>query len=267
MACKGRKHNPMRMNAEGMSISRAMETSKVAPIKKLFFGVDSNVPATTILQNNLTEFEWVERNKLKPVFWGRNITGSNSLTIEEIRFLHSKGCGILPLHKTDGKTETESQGKIVAEEVITALFDLRIPYGTAIFLEIEEMDVDHKFMKGFAEKILSLGFIPGFKANTDAAFNFDREFSRGFQINPDIFNKCAVWATSPNLEEYNEVVTTHLIHPDDWMPYAPSCMTREDISIWQYGKRCHPINDESGIKTEFNVNLVDNNTKIIKLIF
>ncbi len=36
MACKGRNHNPMQMNAEGMSISRAMEFAKVAPIKSCF---------------------------------------------------------------------------------------------------------------------------------------------------------------------------------------------------------------------------------------
>ena len=59
------------------------------------------------------------------------------------------------------------------------------------------------------------------------------------------------------------MTTTHFIHPDNWKPYAPSGITRREIAIWQYGKDCHPIEDDMGNMTTFNINLV-RNEEIIK---
>ena len=122
-------------------------------------------------------------------------------------------------------------------------------------------------MRGFASMLLNEGFTPGFKANTDAAFDFDREYSRGMQTDKEIFEKCLIWAVSPSLSEFDRVTTTHLIHPDNWMPFAPSGITRQDIAIWQYGKNCHPIADDSGVETTFNVNLVKDAKIIIEKMF
>ena len=122
-------------------------------------------------------------------------------------------------------------------------------------------------MRGFAKGLIKEGYIPAFKANTDAKFDFDREFSRGMQTDKDIFSKCLVWAVAPSLEDYHRVTTTHLLHPDDWMPYAPSGITRDDIAVWQYGKDCHPINDDNGKATAFNINLVKDDNLIIDKMF
>ena len=64
-----------------------------ASVTGLFFGVDSDVPANELLQNNLTLFEWAVRNKLYPNFWGRSITGEQALTRGEIDFLHDRAQG------------------------------------------------------------------------------------------------------------------------------------------------------------------------------
>ena len=88
------------------------------------------------------------------------------------------------------------------------------------------LDENLDFMLGFAECIIEKGFIPAFRANTDAKFSFDREFSRGVQTNRELFRKCLIWAVAPSLAEYDRVTTTHLIHPDHWKPYAPS------VSAW-----------------------------------
>ena len=122
-------------------------------------------------------------------------------------------------------------------------------------------------MEGFAETIITNGYVPGFKVNTDAKYSFDREFSRGMMTNGEVFDKCLIWAVSPTLSEYNEMKTTHLIHPDEWKPFAPSAIKRSDIGIWQYGINCHPIDDDSGVETTFNLNLVCNEKVIIEKMF
>lgn len=122
-------------------------------------------------------------------------------------------------------------------------------------------------MKGFAKTLMVEGFTPGFKANTDAKFSFDREFSRGMQTDKDIFKKCLIWAVAPTVKEYNGITTSHLIHPDNWMPYVPSGITRAEIAIWQYGVECHPIEDDMGKVTAFNLDLVRNEQVIVEKMF
>ena len=63
------------------------------------------------------------------------------------------------------------------------------------------------------------------------------------------------------------MTTTHLIHPDNWTPFAPSGIKRKDIAIWQYGKGCHPIADDHDTETTLNINLVRNEKVIIEKMF
>ena len=122
-------------------------------------------------------------------------------------------------------------------------------------------------MLGFAKTMIAQGYTPAFKANTDAKFSFDREFSRGMQTNKDVFDKCLIWAVAPTIAEYDGITTTHLIHPDNWTPFAPSGIKRADIAIWQYGKECHPIEDDKGKPVTFNIDLVRNVQVITEKMF
>ena len=244
------------------------EPSVAQKVNRLLFGVDSKHPANDLLQSNIDHFEWIVRNKIYPNFCARYITGENALTKEEIKFLHGKGCKIATIYVHNSEKKTEEQGIILAKKVDIRALELGIPEGTAIFLEIGENEsVSRDFMRGFAKALMTEGFTPGFKANTDAKFGFDREFSRGMQTDKDIFKKCLIWAVSPIVEEYDGITTSHLIHPDNWMPYAPSGITRSEIAIWQYGKNCHPIEDDTGIVVTFNLDLVRNEQVIIDKMF
>lgn len=270
MACKGAKH--AKALAEASRVDAIQPKTKAAEeavsVERLFFGVDSEIQANDILQNNITEFEWAVRNKKYPNFWGRNLVGENALTKTEIDFLHRKGCKIAAIYTDSGEKQTEEQGQILAKKMDVLALELGIPRGTAIFLEIGETEnATWNFMCGFASVLILEGFVPGFKANTDANFDFDREYSRGMQIDKGVFEKCLIWAVSPSLAEYERVTTTHLIHPDNWMPFAPSAITRQDIAIWQYGRNCHPIHDDMGKETTFNVNLVRDDKVIIEKMF
>ena len=268
MACrKAYKAKTMTEEAEVIQIP-VTEPVVAQKVQRLLFGVDSKIQANDLLQNNLDHFEWITRNKIYPNFCGRYLTGENCLTKEEIKFLHNKGCKIAAIYADAGDKRTEEQGTILAKKIGIRVVELGITEGTAIFLEIGENEVvGSDFMRGFAKSLIREGFTPGFKANTDAKFAFDREFSRGVQTDKDIFNKILIWAVSPTVEEYNGITTSHLIHPDNWKPYAPSGLTRAEIAIWQYGANCHPIEDDMGKTTTFNLDLVRNEQVILDKMF
>ena len=237
-------------------------------VTRLLFGIDTKIETDDLLQNNITQFEWAVRNKIYPNFVGRNINGENSLNREEIKFLHSKGCKIALIYSAEGEKKSEEQGKLLAKKIDIRAIELGIPEGVAVFLEIRENETATRdFMLGFAKGMIAAGYTPAFKANTDATYSFDREFSRGMQTNKDVFSQCLVWAVSPTVVEYDGITTTHLIHPDNWMPYAPSGIKRADIAIWQYGRDCHPIEDDKGKLVTFNLNLVLNEQVIIDKMF
>ncbi len=244
------------------------EAQKHRLYERLLFGVDSKIQSNVILQNNLTEFDWVKRNKLYPIYWGRNIIGENALSEAEISFLHSKACRIAAIWNYSESSNSEQRGEICAKKAYEVATSLKIPKNTAIFLEIQDNAcVTRDYLKGYAQELLALGYTPGFKANTDAKFDFDCEYSRGMQTDEDVFNKCLIWAVAPTLKEFDRITTTHLIKPDEWRPYAPSGITRNDIAVWQYGKDCHPINDDENNRTSFNINLVKDERTIIDRMF
>ena len=266
MACK-KAHKTTNAKA-AVTQASVPQPAGAKHVDRLLFGVDSKIQANDMLQNNIDEFEWIVRNKVYPNFYGRYLTGENCLTKKEIRFLHSKGCKIAAIYNDSENKQTEEQGQLLAKKIDLLALELGIPEGTAIFLEIGETEtVTRNFMRGFATMLMTEGFTPGFKANTDAKFAFDREFSRGMQSDKDVFKQCLIWAVSPSLAEYDRTTTTHLIHPDNWMPFAPSGITRNDIAIWQYGKNCHPIYDDAGNETTFNLNLVRDDKIIVEKMF
>ena len=226
--------------------------------KRLFFGVDSNNSADTLLQNNLTLFEWVTRNKPNPDFWCRNIEGDNSLTKKEISYIRNIGCKIVPFYASDDEKITEEQGATIATKIVEAALNLGISNDTTIFLEIKDDEiVTTEYMRGYIKRMTFEGFDVGFKANTDAHYCFDREFSRGLQNENQTFKACAIWSTAPHLKEYDRITTSHFIHPDNWATFAPSGIKRDDVLIWQYGENCHPIESIEGKPVTFNVNLIN----------
>ena len=237
-------------------------------VTRLLFGAYTNSPLNTILQNNLEMFEWIKRNKVYPCFVGRSINGDTPLTIDEIDFIHGKGCLIAPVYVCSDEKATEEQGLKTGDDIIGIAHSLGIPQETAFYLKInDEEKITRDYLRGFAISLLLAGYTPAFMANTDAKYDFDREYSRGVQTDKEIFLNCLIWATSPSIKEYDNITTTHLIHPDNWVPFAPSGITRRDIAIWRYGKNCHKIEDNKSKVTSFDVNLVRNANIITEKMF
>ena len=236
--------------------------------KALFFGVDSKFPATTLLQNNLNLFEWVTRNKVYPIFWGRNLNGKNELTLEEVKYLHDKGVKIALIGNSSPSKTTEEDGRKFAKRVLSLASNLNVPNNVVLFDAIDENEVVSKnYLRGYAIELLVKGYVPGFKVSTDSICPFNREFCRGIQVEPILFQKCMIWAITPTLDDYNGTIDTHILHPNYWKPYAPSGITRNEIAIWQYGKDCHRIFDDNDIETVFNLNISQNNLSILDKLF
>ncbi len=268
MACRSARTNLTAVVANPVQTAAVAETKSAPKNYDFKVGVDTVLQANDLLQNNLIHFDWVAKNKSYPNFWGRYLTGENRLTKEEIKFLHSKGCKIVPIYKDSEPKETEEQGKIHAKKIAIIAMELGITEGTAIFLELPEtFKITRDYLKGYALGMFSEGYVPGFKANTDAKYIFDAEYSRGTRSDNELFKKCLIWSVSPNIKQYERTTNSHFIHPDYWGPFAPSGITRDDIAIWQYGIQCHPINDDEGRETSFNVNLVINPKIIIENMF
>ncbi|MBQ8203392.1 MAG: hypothetical protein IJZ75_03835 [Clostridia bacterium] len=135
MACKGAAH--AKALAEASRVAAVGPKTKTAeeavPVERLLFCVDSEIQANDILQNNISMFEWVVRNKIHPNFWGRNLLGENALTTKDgIEFIHSKGCKIAAIYNDSGDKQTEEQGKSAGEIAVALAIDLEIPQSSTV---------------------------------------------------------------------------------------------------------------------------------------
>lgn len=268
MACRNAYAVPTYSNVMDILGTVIKEIPTPEKVGRLLFGVCSEARADDHLQNNLDQFEWVRRNKIYPNFWGRYLTGENALTVDEVKYLHGRGCKIAAIYRVKGPMRNEAAGEKAGRAAAAASVALGIPSQTAIFLDVAaERVITRDFMRGYAKALMIEGYTPAFRANTDAKYCFDRAFSRGIHTDNDIFRKCLIWAVAPSVEEYDGMVTSHLIHPDIWMPFAPSGITRADIAVWQYGAECHPIHNDAGQKNTFDLELVRNEQVIIQKMF
>lgn len=228
----------------------ALDLEKEKSIPK-YFGVDTKTRVDELLQNNITLFDWIRKNQGFPYFIGRRINGENALTSEEMSYISSNGSKVIPILTSVSEKSANDNARIA----ITLLEDLVIEKNTPVFVEINANKVTDEFLKDFATEVLSGGYIPGFYVDTDSYNNFDRLFSRAYQSNEELMKQCKIWALSPEMEEFFETKNGHNEKPEIWGPFAPSCISKEQISFWQYGRKCHPINTYKGDKADFNLNL------------
>lgn len=228
----------------------ALDLEKEKSIPK-YFGVDTQTRVDELLQNNITLFDWIRKNQGFPYFIGRRINGEDALTSEEMSYISSNGSKVIPILTIVSEKSAKDNARIA----ITLLEDLKIERNTPVFVEIDANKVTDEFLKEFATEVLSGGYIPGFYVDTDSYNNFDRLFSRAYQANEELMKQCKIWALSPQMEEFYETKNGHNEKPDIWGPFAPSCISKEQISFWQYGRKCHPINTYKGDKADFNLNL------------
>lgn len=216
-----------------------------------FFGVDTETNVDVLLQHNLTLFDWIRKNQGFPYFIGRRINGDKALTENEMNYIVDNGSKVLPIFRLIFNKD----GKFNAKVAVAILEELNFEKGIPVFLELDANNVKDEFLRDFATEVISGGYTPGFYVDTDSYYNFDRQYSRAYQADEHLMKQCKIWALSPEMEEFYETKDAHYEKPDIWGPFAPSCITKEQISIWQYGKKAHPVNAYNGERTDFNLNL------------
>lgn len=199
----------------------------------LIYGVDSTMPANTLLTNGYNLYEWVMRQSCFPSFWGRSLNGEGAITLSEIEFLKSKNCKIAFIIRdlTEGDI-TGNDDIDCAFKAVEAAKAIGIPQnqGIALFADIHpDWSVNHNWMICFASNLLNNGYIPGFIGNTDSSknFNFGRQCSHYVQATRHLDQFHAVyWSTEPKYE----------FDPETWVSYAPSELLPQDMHMWQYGR-------------------------------
>ncbi len=196
------------------------------------FGVSSKIPSNTPLKNGYTIYDWVMRQKGFPDFWGRQISGENAVTKNELEFLKEKNCPVCLLF--DDFTEAQisgNNGTKDGDRAADAAKALGVPRGVGIVIYADinpEWSINHNWMLGFAASVVNAGYCVGFIGNTDSSknFNFDRQSSH--YVQSVRFRKhlaASFGATEPKVE--GEVKA--------WKPYCPSGINTEDIDLWRCG--------------------------------
>lgn len=200
---------------------------------KIIYGVKMNTPINRKLKNGHTMYDWIVRKKCYPAFCMRALTGENRVTAEETEFLKSKGCKIGFVLNDPTEAEVSGiNGTPAAERAAAAALEAGAPAdsGIALFAEIKpEWSVNHNWMISFASELKAKGFAAGFIGNTDSSknFNFDRQASHFAEATKDINYLDAVFAAA---EPKTDIV------PEEWAPYCPSAMEKEDMSFWLCGE-------------------------------
>ena len=206
----------------------------------MIYGVDSIMPANTKLTNGYLLYDWVMRKSCFPSFWGRSISGAGAINKEEIDFLRSKNCKIVCTIRNLNEVEISgNDGTNDANKAIQAAQSIGVPKDKeiALFAEIpSDWSVNHNWMIGFANTVISNGYIPGFIGNTDSSknFNFGRQCSHYVQATRGAKDfKTLYWSTEPKYD----------FDPDIWASFAPSELLPTDMDLWRYGSiQFHSIN-------------------------
>lgn len=245
-------------NNKWREVALDLEKEKSTP---KYFGVDTKTRVDVLLQNNITLFDWIRKNQGFPYYVGRRINGEDALTNEEMSYIAFNGSKTVPILTAVSNKSAKDNARIA----IKILEDLKIERNTPVFVEIDANKVTDEFLKDFAIEVLSGGYIPGFYADTDSYNNFDRLFSRAYQSNNKLMKQCKIWALSPEIEEFYETKNSYIEKPNFWGPFAPSCVSKEQVSFWQYGRKCHPIKTYKGDRADFNLNLTINPCNIFSM--
>lgn len=199
---------------------------------KTVFGVYSATPINKKLKNGYTMYDWVMRQKGFPAFCMRTIDGEDPISSKEITFLKERDCkiGLVICNLTEAAVSGRS-ATAEAMNAVEAAKELGVPenQGIALFAEIKpQWSVNHNWMISFAQTVAANGYVPGFIGNTDSSknFNFDRQCSHFVQATEvvDCFG-AHYMATEPKC----------MTRPEEWVPYCPSTLEPEDISLWCCG--------------------------------
>jgi hypothetical protein len=213
------------------------------------WGVDSYAPANRPAQNCL--YDQVVKRK-KPAFWGRyircpNASDSNVLNTDEARFLHDRGCAILPIYnrtvyQRNGPSWTGTFGDGVADamDAIAAAASLGIPPGVWIYADIEPAwpNVSTNWILGWW-CVMAGAYRPGLYTTLQGKYTNAVTMIRSMQPPAGMsFIDLIRWRSVPNIDTTSYVWSFNphrgsFTNPPAWEPMAPpQCAAH--VKLWQY---------------------------------
>jgi Domain of unknown function (DUF1906) len=129
---------------------------------------------------------------MPPAFWGRYIGGLYALDLNEVNFLHSRGCKIAVVY--NGATNSQAsvgggtnEGTVDAGNAVRAATALGIPSGVCIYADIEmSWQVSPSWLQGWATEITSQNYVPGFYCNPLPMNIFNSSYSHAAGQEPAV---------------------------------------------------------------------------------
>lgn len=207
------------------------------------FGVDSAEHANTVVSDGKTLYDWVvSRAGAAPAFWGRYIGGNYALSSSEASFLHEKGCKILLIYNGATSTSVKStNGTADGQKAVSAARSLDVPESTAIYADIEQpWRPTSTWIEGFAKALYSGQYGPGYYANTTTGY-FNSPYTTAYNNDPTYVGdgSSLVWTCEP------EPGSSTAAGRPSWSPAPPPCITRNNITFWQYAEGCYTTKNHS----------------------
>ena len=202
---------------------------------------------------SLSNVHYFYRTSRNPVAWGRYLLGHFGVHPDELRFaaqhhialyflVPDKNCSECAGGDACGNDRTAAQARLDARDAISAGRRLRLPPGTALFKDIEQVgacsgELTRRYVLTWFRQVGRSPFQPAFYGNSTAqAYDFPRVFCAAAERDP-IFAKQIVLAQDEPEPDIGASADT--IGPRTaprFAPKHPSCVSRAAVSIWQYGE-------------------------------
>jgi hypothetical protein len=212
--------------------------------------VDSVTPAVFVKHKKSGKTLWdvtVERFGRQPQFWGRYLNAENdSLTPEEVDYLHGRKCRIVPIFLIDkDNIKTEVVGKRNAQSAISRLTSLKslVPNTIFIYADIEwDYKPGQDWIRGWWGEMktwMGVG-CGGFYCTPEAInHNFPDPYCKAVKAASEPMAFRRIWANSPDLKKMFYVPKGEFapngpvdLSKVEFKPNQPPC---ENVSaIWQY---------------------------------
>jgi hypothetical protein len=217
----------------------------------LWWGVDSTVPITEAALDNVHDFYAGHHT---PTVWGRYVDGPYALRPGELAFARSHGIYLYVLapdrdcsvcdggHDICGNDRYASQARADAQDAIAAAKHAKLPYGTTIYKDIEQIgsctgELTAAYLDAWYRYARASDYRVGFYGNAYRQnYDFVRAYCSAVKYDFDL----AIGVPLANDEPEPAIGAPRgAIGPGNapkFKPDVPNCQRPGTTKIWQYGE-------------------------------
>ena len=205
MECKTETKKNMPVQPKEKLFHQVKEETNDQAFMIPLLGFDNQIQGCNTIENNLTEYDWAIATNIYPNFWGRNAIKDKCFTQEDLKYVRETGTIIAAIYVSPEMKEKETQGRAIAEEIDTVAQKMNVPNNAVIFLEINNECITTEYMLGYIDELSKKGYVPAFKVDTNANYDFVPSFNNGMKGRNEVFAKSKIWFVVPTLEKYERI--------------------------------------------------------------